>query len=154
MAMGPGGCVARRLGTLLWRRTLSPRAGSATSDGSRLPLLAAEPLPAGPAVSVSRLTPSRARGLHGGPGPEERAEWAAGEGRPELCTAGTDMEEGGGGPLRAAGRRVPAEEALSPPVYACLLESQNSYRSRAPRALHRLLAPTLPFRSEETDELR
>lgn len=143
--------MARRLGTLLWRRALSPRAGSAASDGSRLPLLAAGQLPAGPAVSGACLTLSRARGLHGGPGLEERAEWAAGEGLPELGTAGTDMEEGGGGPLRAAGRRVPAEEALSPPVYACLLESQNSFRSRAPRALHRLLAPTLPFRSQGTE---
>ncbi|ELK12584.1 mitochondrial assembly of ribosomal large subunit protein 1 isoform X2 [Pteropus alecto] len=85
--MGPGGCVARRLGTLLWRRALSPRAGSGASDGSRLPLLAAGQLPAGPAVSGACLTLSRARGLHGGPGLEERAEWAAGEGRPELGTA-------------------------------------------------------------------
>ncbi|XP_011359965.1 mitochondrial assembly of ribosomal large subunit protein 1 isoform X1 [Pteropus vampyrus] len=85
--MGPGGCVARRLGTLLWRRALSPRAGSAASDGSRLPLLAAGQLSAGPAVSGACLTLSRARCLHGGPGLEKRAEWAAGEGLPELGTA-------------------------------------------------------------------
>ncbi|XP_016015063.2 mitochondrial assembly of ribosomal large subunit protein 1 [Rousettus aegyptiacus] len=85
--MGPGGCAARRLGTLLWRRALSPRAGSAASDGSRLLLLATGRLPARPAVSGPCLTPSRARGLHGGPGLEERAEWAAGERRPEFGTA-------------------------------------------------------------------
>lgn len=124
--MGPGGCAARRLGTLPWRRALSPRAGSAASDGSRLLLLATGRLPARPAVSGPCLTPSRARGLHGGPGLEERAEWAAGERRPEFGTAGTDVEEGGGSALRAARRRVPAEEAPITPVYACLLESQNN----------------------------
>lgn len=91
-AMGPGGRVARRLGALLWRWALPPRAGSAAGDGSRLPLLAAGRLPAGRAPSESFWRPRRARGLHGGPGLEERAEGAAGEGRPDLGTAGTDVE--------------------------------------------------------------
>ncbi|XP_019507566.1 PREDICTED: mitochondrial assembly of ribosomal large subunit protein 1 [Hipposideros armiger] len=86
--MGPGGCVARRFGTLLWRRVLSPGAGFAASEGPRVRLLVAGRLPAGPALGRACLTPDHARGLHGGPGLEEREEGAADEGRPESGTAG------------------------------------------------------------------
>ncbi|XP_036102716.1 mitochondrial assembly of ribosomal large subunit protein 1 [Molossus molossus] len=85
--MGPGGCVARRLWTLLGFRALSPAAGSAAGAGCRLRLLAAERLPAGPALSRACLTADRARGLHGGPGLEERTEGAASEGRRESGAA-------------------------------------------------------------------
>ncbi|XP_058383206.1 mitochondrial assembly of ribosomal large subunit protein 1 [Diceros bicornis minor] len=85
--MGPGRCVARRLGTLLWRRALFPGAGLAASAGPRLQLLAVGRFPTGPGLGQACLAPDRARGLHGGPGVEELAERAAGEGRPESGTA-------------------------------------------------------------------
>ncbi|XP_069318214.1 mitochondrial assembly of ribosomal large subunit protein 1 [Eulemur rufifrons] len=82
--MGPGGRVARRLGTLLWRRALF-RVAAGTRP--RLGLLAVERLPAGPAFRWACLTPGLVRGLHDGPGLEEQAEGTDGEGRPELSAA-------------------------------------------------------------------
>lgn len=118
--MGSVSCVARRFGSLLWRRALSPGAGLSAGWGPRLRLLAAGRLKAGPALGLTCLSPDRARGLHGGPGLEERAEGAAGQKRPETGTAGT----GGGrrGPLPAAGSWFSAQEPLSSPVYAFPLE--------------------------------
>lgn len=101
--MGSVSCVARRFGSLLWRRALSPGAGLSAGWGPRLRLLAAGRLKAGPALGLACLSPDRARGLHGGPGLEERAEGAAGQKRPETGTAGTGLEEGGGGPCRQPG---------------------------------------------------
>ena len=97
-AMGSGGLVARRLGSLLWCRALSPGAGPAAGAGPRLGLLAAGWHKAGQALDRACLTPDHARGLHGGPGLEEWAQGAAGEGQPESSTAGTGLEEGGGDP--------------------------------------------------------
>ncbi|XP_040328372.1 mitochondrial assembly of ribosomal large subunit protein 1 [Herpailurus yagouaroundi] len=85
--MGSGGLVARRLGSLLWGRALSPGAGPAAGAGPRLGLLAAGWHKAGQALDRACLTPDHARGLHGGPGLEERAQGAAGEGQPESSTA-------------------------------------------------------------------
>ncbi|XP_025785765.1 mitochondrial assembly of ribosomal large subunit protein 1 [Puma concolor] len=85
--MGSGGLVARRLGSLLWCRALSPGAGPAAGAGPRLGLLAAGWHKAGQALDRACLTPDHARGLHGGPGLEERAQGAAGEGQPESSTA-------------------------------------------------------------------
>ncbi|XP_032159827.1 mitochondrial assembly of ribosomal large subunit protein 1 [Mustela erminea] len=85
--MGSVSCVARRFGSLLWRRALSPGAGLSAGWGPRLRLLAAGRLKAGPALGLTCLSPDRARGLHGGPGLEERAEGAAGQKRPETGTA-------------------------------------------------------------------
>ncbi|XP_027975060.1 mitochondrial assembly of ribosomal large subunit protein 1 [Eumetopias jubatus] len=82
--MGSGGCVAWRLVSLLWRGALFPGAGPSVGPGPRLGLLAAGRLKAGPALGLACLTPDRARGLHGGPGLEERA---AGQGRPDSGTA-------------------------------------------------------------------
>ncbi|XP_070280532.1 mitochondrial assembly of ribosomal large subunit protein 1 [Myotis yumanensis] len=76
--MGPGGFAARRVWTLLGLRALSPGAGLGAGAGARLRALAPGRLPAGPALGRVCLTPDRARGLHGGPGLEERTEWAAG----------------------------------------------------------------------------
>lgn len=90
--------MARRLGLLLWRRAFPPGARPSAGAGPRLGLLAAGRLTAGPALGRACLSPDRARGLHGGSGLEERAEGAAGQGRPESGTAGTGLEEGGGGP--------------------------------------------------------
>lgn len=104
--MGPGRCMARRLGPLLWGRALSPGAGPAASVGPRLRPLAVGRLLAGPALGRVCLISDRARGLHGGPGLEELRERAAGEGRPESGTAGTGVREGGGGPLGAAGSQL------------------------------------------------
>nr|XP_019583227.1 PREDICTED: mitochondrial assembly of ribosomal large subunit protein 1 [Rhinolophus sinicus] len=87
-AMGPGGCAARRAWTLLRRRALSVGARSAVSEGPRVRLLTSGRLSAGPALSRACLTPYHARGLHGGPGLEEREEGAADEGRPESGIAG------------------------------------------------------------------
>ncbi|KAK1334839.1 hypothetical protein QTO34_004409 [Cnephaeus nilssonii] len=78
--MGPGGCAARRLWKLLGLRALSPRAGPVAGAGARLRLLAPGRPPAGPALGRVCLTADRARGLHGGPGLEERTELAAGGG--------------------------------------------------------------------------
>ncbi|KAF5927757.1 hypothetical protein HPG69_000663 [Diceros bicornis minor] len=113
--MGPGRCMARRLGTLLWRRALFPGAGLAASAGPRLQLLAVGRFPTGPGLGQACLAPDRARGLHGGPGVEELAERAAGEGRPESGTAGNGREGGRRRPPR--GSQVPAEEALSSSVF-------------------------------------
>ncbi|XP_047701049.1 mitochondrial assembly of ribosomal large subunit protein 1 [Prionailurus viverrinus] len=85
--MGSGGLVARRLGSLLWCRALSPGAGPAAGAGPRLGLLAAGWHKAGQALDRACLTPDHARGLHGGPGLEERAQGAAGEGQSESSTA-------------------------------------------------------------------
>uniref|UniRef100_A0ABI7XYD6 Mitochondrial assembly of ribosomal large subunit 1 n=2 Tax=Felis catus TaxID=9685 RepID=A0ABI7XYD6_FELCA len=85
--MGSGGLVARRLGSLLWCRALSPGAGPAAGAGPRLGLLAAGWHKAGQALDRACLTPDHARGLHGGPGLEEWAQGAAGEGQPESSTA-------------------------------------------------------------------
>ncbi|XP_043445022.1 mitochondrial assembly of ribosomal large subunit protein 1 [Prionailurus bengalensis] len=85
--MGSGGLVARRLGSLLWCRALSPGAGPAAGAGPRLGLLAGGWHKAGQALDRACLTPDHARGLHGGPGLEERAQGAAGEGQPESSTA-------------------------------------------------------------------
>ncbi|XP_030163963.1 mitochondrial assembly of ribosomal large subunit protein 1 [Lynx canadensis] len=85
--MGSGGLVARRLGSLLWCRALSPGAGPAAGAGPRLGLLAAGWHKAGQALDRACLTPDHARGLQGGPGLEERAQGAAGEGQPESSTA-------------------------------------------------------------------
>nr|XP_060488698.1 mitochondrial assembly of ribosomal large subunit protein 1 [Panthera onca] len=85
--MGSGGLVARRLWSLLWCRALSPGAGPSAGPGPRLGLLAAGWHKAGPALGRACLTPDHARGLHGGPGLEERAQGAAGEGQPESSTA-------------------------------------------------------------------
>ncbi|XP_023495135.1 mitochondrial assembly of ribosomal large subunit protein 1 isoform X3 [Equus przewalskii] len=85
--MGPGRCLARRLGPLLWRRALPPGAGPAASAGPRLRPLAVGRLLAGPAPGRVCLISDRARGLHGGPGLEELRERAAGERRPESGTA-------------------------------------------------------------------
>ncbi|XP_004397388.1 PREDICTED: mitochondrial assembly of ribosomal large subunit protein 1 [Odobenus rosmarus divergens] len=82
--MGSGGCVARRLVSLLWRGALFPGAGPSVGSGPRLGLLASGRLKARLALGRACLTPDRARGLHGGPGLEERA---AGQGRPESGTA-------------------------------------------------------------------
>ncbi|XP_012628769.2 mitochondrial assembly of ribosomal large subunit protein 1 [Microcebus murinus] len=79
--MGPGGCVARRLGSLLWRRALFRVAAGIRPQ---LGLLAVERLPAGPASRWACLTPGLVRGLHSGPRLEEQAEGTAGEGRPQL----------------------------------------------------------------------
>ncbi|XP_058580809.1 mitochondrial assembly of ribosomal large subunit protein 1 [Neofelis nebulosa] len=85
--MGSGGLVARRLGSLLWCRALSPGAGPSAGPGPRLGLLAAGWHKAAPALGRACQTPDHARGLHGGPGLEERAQGAAGEGQPESSTA-------------------------------------------------------------------
>lgn len=121
--MGPRGCVARRLWTLLGCRALSAGAGPAAGAGSRLRLLAAGRLPAGPALGRACLTADSARGPHGGPGLEERTEGAASEGRRESGAAGTGEVEGGGPP---AGRRKPGRSCggLSNPLHAFVLESQ------------------------------
>ncbi|XP_040499662.1 mitochondrial assembly of ribosomal large subunit protein 1 [Ursus maritimus] len=87
MPVSSGGSVARRLGLLLWRRAFPPGAGPSAGAGPRLGLLAAGRLTAGPALGRACLSPDRARGLHGGPGLEERAEGAAGQGRPKSGTA-------------------------------------------------------------------
>ncbi|KAM8936029.1 mitochondrial assembly of ribosomal large subunit protein 1 [Lycaon pictus] len=88
-AMGCGGCVARRLGSLLRCGALSPGAGPAAGSRPRLRLLALGRLPAAPALGRAclGLGLGRARGLHGGPGLEERAEGASGQGRPESGAA-------------------------------------------------------------------
>ncbi|XP_032339746.1 mitochondrial assembly of ribosomal large subunit protein 1 isoform X1 [Camelus ferus] len=85
--MGPGGCVAWRLSAFLWRRAAFPGAWAAADLGSRPRLLAVGRLPRGPALGRASLTPDRARGLHGGPGLEERAEGTASEERRESGTA-------------------------------------------------------------------
>lgn len=103
--MGPGGCAARRVWTLLWRRALSSGAGSAVSEGPRIRLLTSGRPSAGPALSRACLTPYHARGLHGGPGLEEREEGAADEGRPESDIAGTGR--GGGRRRLAPGSQEP-----------------------------------------------
>lgn len=131
--MGPRGLVAWRLWTLLGHRGLASRAGFVASEGSRLRLPAAGRLPAGPALRWACLPLKHARGLHGGPGLEEREDCAAGEGRPQSSAAGMCVEEGGGGLPTAAGNLVPAEEPQSSPLYKFVLESKNSYRSRARR---------------------
>lgn len=127
--------MARQLASLLWRRALSAGAGPSVGSGPRLGLLAAGRLKAEPALGRACLTPDRARGLHGGPGLEERAEGAAGRGRPESGTAGTGLEEGGGGgdPSGQPGARS-LSRSLSVPLFThFLLESQSSYSSRAGR---------------------
>ncbi|XP_039078443.1 mitochondrial assembly of ribosomal large subunit protein 1 [Hyaena hyaena] len=85
--MGPGSRVARRLGSLLRCRALSQGAGPPEGAGPPLGLLAAGWLKAGPALGRACLSPDHARGLHGRPGLEERAQGAAGEGHPESGTA-------------------------------------------------------------------
>lgn len=85
--MGPGGRVARRLGSLLWCRALSPGAEPSAGAGPRLGLLATGALKVGPALGRACLTSEHARGLHGGPRLGERAQGAAGEGYPEASTA-------------------------------------------------------------------
>ncbi|XP_057589039.1 mitochondrial assembly of ribosomal large subunit protein 1 [Hippopotamus amphibius kiboko] len=86
--MGPGGCVALRLGPLLWRRAFFPGAWPAAASGPRRRLpLALGRLPAGPAPGGVCPAPERARGLHGGPGLQEGAEGTAGEGRAESGAA-------------------------------------------------------------------
>lgn len=99
-AMGPWGCVALRLRVLLWRRAFSPGAWPAAVAGLRLRLLSVGRLPVGPTLGKVCPAPDRARGLHGGPGLEERAEGTAGEGRPESGTGGTGEEEGAGSQLK------------------------------------------------------
>ncbi|XP_062956601.1 mitochondrial assembly of ribosomal large subunit protein 1 [Cynocephalus volans] len=85
--MGSCGCAVRRLGPLLWRRALTCGAGPMAEAGPRLGPLAVERLPAGLAFGRACLARDLVRGLHSGPGLEERAEGTAGEGRPELVTA-------------------------------------------------------------------
>ncbi|XP_045877031.1 mitochondrial assembly of ribosomal large subunit protein 1 [Meles meles] len=85
--MGCLSCVARRFGSLLWRRALSPGAGLSAWWGPRLRLLASGRLKAEPALGLACLSLDRARGLHGGPGLEERAEGAAGQKLLETGTA-------------------------------------------------------------------
>nr|XP_031530096.1 mitochondrial assembly of ribosomal large subunit protein 1 isoform X2 [Vicugna pacos]XP_031530097.1 mitochondrial assembly of ribosomal large subunit protein 1 isoform X2 [Vicugna pacos] len=85
--MGPGGCVAWRLAAFLWRGAAFPGAWAAADAAPRPRLLAVGRLPRGPALGWASLTSDRARGLHGGPGLEERAEGTAGEERPESGTA-------------------------------------------------------------------
>lgn len=87
-AMGSRGCVALRLGVLLWRRAFSPGAWPAAAAGLRLRMLSVGRLPVGQTLGEVCPAPDRARGLHGGPGLEERAEGTAGEGRPESGTGG------------------------------------------------------------------
>ncbi|KAM6152868.1 mitochondrial assembly of ribosomal large subunit protein 1 [Erethizon dorsatum] len=78
--MGPGGCVALRVGSLLWRGAVSRGAGPAAAAGPRLHPLAVGRLPAGPAPFRACLTPDLVRGLRSGPQREERT---VGEGRLE-----------------------------------------------------------------------
>ncbi|XP_029786017.1 mitochondrial assembly of ribosomal large subunit protein 1 [Suricata suricatta] len=85
--MGPCSRVAWRLGSLLWCRALSSGAGPSAGAGPRLGLLAAGRPKAGPALGRACLTLDHARGLHGRPGMEERAQGAASEGHPESGTA-------------------------------------------------------------------
>nr|XP_010343973.2 mitochondrial assembly of ribosomal large subunit protein 1 [Saimiri boliviensis boliviensis] len=85
--MGPGGCVARRLVPIVWRRVVSSVAGSAAGAGPRLRLVAVQRLPVGAAFGRARQTPNFVRGLHSEPGLEERAEVTADAGRPESDSA-------------------------------------------------------------------
>lgn len=70
--------MVRQLWTLLCSRHLS-----VVGAAYRLRLLSARQLPAGPALVQACLIPDLSRGLHGGPGLEERTWGAASEGRPE-----------------------------------------------------------------------
>ncbi|XP_047607990.1 mitochondrial assembly of ribosomal large subunit protein 1 [Phacochoerus africanus] len=81
--MWPGGSLARRVGSLLWRRALYPGAWPAVSVGPRFQQLAMGQLPARPALGHACSAPGRKLGLHGMPGLEERIQGTAGEGRPE-----------------------------------------------------------------------
>lgn len=117
--MGSRGCVALRLGVLLWRRAFSPGAWPAAAAGLRLRMLSVGRLPVGQTLGEVCPAPDRARGLHGGPGLEERAEGTAGEGRPESGTGGTGEEEGAGSQLKR----------MSSSLFAFLMGSQNSYRA-------------------------
>lgn len=65
----------------LW--TLCSRHLSVVGAAYRLRLLSARHLPAGPALGRACLIPDLSRGLHGGPGLEERTWGPASEGRPE-----------------------------------------------------------------------
>ncbi|XP_005002889.1 mitochondrial assembly of ribosomal large subunit protein 1 isoform X2 [Cavia porcellus] len=75
--MGLGGCVALRVGSLLWRGAVSRGAWPAAAATPRLQLLALGRLPAAPALFRTCLTSQIVRG---GPQREERTD---GEGRPE-----------------------------------------------------------------------
>ncbi|XP_013366043.1 PREDICTED: mitochondrial assembly of ribosomal large subunit protein 1 isoform X2 [Chinchilla lanigera] len=82
--MGPGGGVALRVGSLLWRGAVSWGAGPAAIAGPRLQLPARGQLPAGPAPFRACLTPELVRGLSRG---RQRAERTDGEGGAERGAA-------------------------------------------------------------------
>lgn len=104
-AMGLGGRAVCCIGALLWRRAVLPGAGPASGVRPQLRLLSVRRLKAGPAFGPACLTADRARGLHGGPGLEEGAAEAAGEGRPESGTAGTGARRAAAAPPGKLGTR-------------------------------------------------